>query len=77
VELAADRQPLVQFASDTAVLIGFWEFDHVPLAGGALGRAAADHPANAVFGRQIKRALESALDSYQHSTGWRSGAGTR
>src|SRR6266478_6454878 len=62
VELVAERQPLAQFELDAAPGVSRLEAEHVPFDRTALGRAAADHAADAVLGHEIEGALRSALD---------------
>src|SRR4051794_13937125 len=62
MELVAERQPLAEFELDAALGISLLEADHVPFDRAALGRAAADHAADAVFGHEIESALRAALD---------------
>jgi hypothetical protein len=62
VELIAERQPLTQFELDATAGIGLLKADHVPLDRTALGRASADHAADAVFRHEVEGALGAALD---------------
>src|SRR3954453_22033300 len=62
MELIAERETLAEFELDASLGISLLEADHVPFDRAALGRAAADHAADAVFGHEIKSALRAALD---------------
>src|SRR5205814_7577727 len=62
VELIAEREALAEFELDAAARISGLEADHVPLHRAALGRAAADDPADAVLGHEVKGAVRAALD---------------
>jgi hypothetical protein len=58
METVAERRRLVLFELDTAPGVSRLEADHVALDGTALGRAAANHAADAVFAKKSKARSE-------------------